>query len=109
MSEEMSVNLRIWRQKSCSSPGKFENYTVNNANPHMSFLELLDLLNEQLMKKGEQPVEFDSDCREGICGSCSMVIDGVPHGPSKGTATCQLHMRHYKDGDTIVVENWGIF
>lgn len=101
---KMSVNLKIWRQKSCSDQGKFVNYTVDNANSHMSFLELLDLLNEQLMKKGEDPVEFDSDCREGICGSCSMVIDGVAHGPTKESATCQLHMRHYKDGDNIVVE-----
>lgn len=101
---KMSVNLKVWRQKSSSDNGKFVNYTVDNANSHMSFLELLDLLNEQLIKKGEEPVEFDSDCREGICGSCSMVIDGVPHGPTKESATCQLHMRHYKDGDSIVVE-----
>jgi succinate dehydrogenase / fumarate reductase iron-sulfur subunit len=101
---KMSVNLKVWRQKSSSDQGKFVNYTVDNANSHMSFLELLDLLNEQLIKKGEEPVEFDNDCREGICGSCSMVIDGIAHGPTKESATCQLHMRHYKDGDTIVVE-----
>jgi succinate dehydrogenase / fumarate reductase iron-sulfur subunit len=101
---KMSLNLKVWRQKSSSDQGKFVNYTVDNANSHMSFLELLDLLNEQLIKKGEEPVEFDNDCREGICGSCSMVIDGVAHGPTKESATCQLHMRHYKDGDTIVVE-----
>lgn len=76
------------------------------ANPHMSFLEMMDVLNEQLIKAGEDPVEFDHDCREGICGSCNMMINGVPHGPLKGTATCQLHMRHYNEGDTIVVEPW---
>jgi succinate dehydrogenase / fumarate reductase iron-sulfur subunit len=101
---KMTINLRVWRQKSPSEQGKFVDYTVDNANSHMSFLELLDLLNEQLMKKGQEPIEFDNDCREGICGSCSMVINGIPHGPTKESATCQLHMRHYKDGDTIVVE-----
>jgi len=101
---KMTINLRVWRQKSPSEQGKFVDYTVDNVNSHMSFLELLDLLNEQLMKKGQEPIEFDNDCREGICGSCSMVINGIPHGPTKESATCQLHMRHYKDGDTIVVE-----
>lgn len=103
-SKKMKVNLRVWRQKDSKSKGEFVNYTVPDANPDMSFLELLDLLNEQLIKSGQTPIEFDNDCREGICGSCSMVIDGVPHGPMRGTATCQLHMRHYRDGDSIVVE-----
>lgn len=100
----MRINLKVWRQKNKDDKGKFVGYTVENANPDMSFLELLDLLNEQLIKKGEQPIEFDSDCREGICGSCGCVINGVPHGPWKATATCQLHMREYHNNDTIVVE-----
>lgn len=103
-SSKMKISLKIWRQKSCKDQGQFVNYTLDDVNPDMSFLEMIDLLNENLIKKGEEPVEFDSDCREGICGSCNMVIDGVPHGPSKGSATCQLHMRHYRDGDSIVVE-----
>lgn len=103
-SKKMKVNLKIWRQKSCKDTGKFVDYSIPDVNPDMSFLEMMDLLNEQLIKKGEEPVEFDSDCREGICGSCNMVIDGVPHGSMKGTATCQVHMRHYRDGDNIVVE-----
>ncbi|MFN8670889.1 MAG: succinate dehydrogenase/fumarate reductase iron-sulfur subunit [Candidatus Sericytochromatia bacterium] len=102
----MKINLKVWRQKSCKDQGKFVDYTIPEVNPDMSFLEMMDLLNEQLIKKGEEPVEFDNDCREGICGSCNMVIDGVPHGPMKGTATCQVHMRHYRDGDNIVVEPW---
>ena len=102
--KKMNINLRVWRQKDSKSKGKLVSYKVPDANPNMSFLELMDLLNEQLIKKGEEPVEFDSDCREGICGSCNMFIDGVAHGPMKGTATCQLHMRHYKNGDTVTVE-----
>lgn len=105
-SKRMKINLKVWRQKSCKDQGKFVDYTIPEVNPDMSFLEMMDLLNEQLIKKGEEPVEFDNDCREGICGSCNMVIDGVPHGPMKGTATCQVHMRHYRDGDNIVVEPW---
>jgi succinate dehydrogenase / fumarate reductase, iron-sulfur subunit len=100
----MRIKLKIWRQKNAHTPGRFVNYELDNANPHMSFLEMLDFLNEDLIAKGEEPVEFDSDCREGICGSCGVVIDGVAHGPWKGTATCQLHMRHYREGDTIVIE-----
>ncbi len=103
-SNKMVFHLRIWRQKDPQSPGKLTDYTVRDANPDMSFLELLDLLNESLIKKGEEPVEFDNDCREGICGSCGVMIDGVAHGPKKGTATCQLHMRHYQNGATITVE-----
>ncbi|MCC5926194.1 MAG: succinate dehydrogenase/fumarate reductase iron-sulfur subunit [Bacteroidetes bacterium] len=102
----MTINLRVWRQKNASTPGKLVDYKVDGVSEHMSFLEMFDHLNEQLMKKGEEPVEFDHDCREGICGSCNMVIDGQAHGPQKGTAACQLHMRHYNDGDTIVVEPW---
>lgn len=102
----MTINLRVWRQKNASTPGKLVDYKVDGVSEHMSFLEMFDHLNEQLMKKGEEPVEFDHDCREGICGSCNMVIDGQAHGPQKGTAACQLHMRHYNDGDTITVEPW---
>jgi succinate dehydrogenase / fumarate reductase iron-sulfur subunit len=99
----MNLTLKIWRQKSPKDKGRFETYKVK-ANPHMSFLEMLDVLNEELIAKKEEPVAFEHDCREGICGTCSMVIDGQPHGPNQGTTTCQLHMRHYNDGDTIVIE-----
>ncbi|NRA48660.1 MAG: succinate dehydrogenase/fumarate reductase iron-sulfur subunit [Phaeodactylibacter sp.] len=99
----MKLTLKIWRQKNVSTKGKFETYSVE-ATPHMSFLEMLDVLNEELISKKEEPVAFEHDCREGICGTCSMVINGEPHGPMEGTTTCQLHMRHYKDGDTIVIE-----
>ncbi len=102
----MTLNLRIWRQKDALSKGRLVDYRVENVSPHMSFLEMLDVLNENLIKKGEDPVEFDNDCREGICGMCSLVINGIAHGPWKGTATCQLHMRQYKDGDTITIEPW---
>ncbi|NNE70668.1 MAG: succinate dehydrogenase/fumarate reductase iron-sulfur subunit, partial [Rhodothermales bacterium] len=102
----MEIKLKVWRQKGPEDKGRFETYVVPDANPHMSFLELLDVLNEQLIKEGKDPVEFDHDCREGICGSCGVVVDGVAHGPQKRTACCQLHMRHYKDGDSIVVEPW---
>ncbi len=100
----MRIKLKIWRQKNAQTAGKFVNYELNNANPHMSFLEMLDFLNEDLIARGESPIEFDSDCREGICGSCGVVVDGIAHGPWKGAATCQLHMRHYSEGDTIVIE-----
>lgn len=106
MAESMNIKLKVWRQAGPKAQGRFETYIVPNANPHMSFLELLDVLNEQLIKSGKDPVEFDYDCREGICGSCGVVVDGVAHGPQRRTACCQLHMRHYKDGDTIVVEPW---
>ncbi|NOT37009.1 MAG: succinate dehydrogenase/fumarate reductase iron-sulfur subunit [Saprospiraceae bacterium] len=99
----MKLNLKVWRQKNNSSKGNLEKYQVE-ANEHMSFLEMMDVLNQQLLEKKEDPIAFDHDCREGICGSCSMVINGRPHGPNGGTTTCQLHMRHFKDGDTIVVE-----
>lgn len=102
--KKMTLHLRIWRQKDANSPGKLVSYTLNDVTPEMSFLEMLDVLNEHLVAKGEEPVEFDNDCREGICGMCSLVINGIPHGPEHATATCQLHMRHFKDGDTITIE-----
>jgi succinate dehydrogenase / fumarate reductase iron-sulfur subunit len=102
----MTIHLRVWRQTGPEEAGRLVDYTLDHVNPHMSFLEMLDVLNEQLMKRGEDPVEFDHDCREGICGSCGLVVNGVAHGPQHRTAVCQLHMRHYRDGDTIVVEPW---
>tara|TARA_B100000900_G_scaffold63823_1_gene49279 strand:+ start:1290 stop:2042 length:753 start_codon:yes stop_codon:yes gene_type:complete len=103
---DLKLTLNIWRQKSSDVSGKFESYEVDNLNTHMSFLEMLDVLNEKLVAKDKEPVAFDHDCREGICGMCSMVINGRPHGPMKGTTTCQLHMRHFKNGDTITIEPW---
>jgi succinate dehydrogenase / fumarate reductase, iron-sulfur subunit len=100
----MTINLKVWRQKNANEPGAFQDYKLNGVNEHMSFLEMLDVLNEQLIKEGKDPVEFDYDCREGICGSCNMVINGRAHGPKHLTAACQLHMREYNDGDTIVIE-----
>jgi len=100
---EMKLQLKIWRQKNSEAKGYFETYQVN-ASEHMSFLEMLDVLNEQLISEKKEPVVFEHDCREGICGACSMVINGRPHGPSKGTTTCQLHMRTFKSGDTITIE-----
>lgn len=102
---EMKINLKVWRQKNASDAGRFEEYAVK-ANPDMSFLEMFDVLNEQLIEDGKDPVAFDHDCREGICGMCSMFINGRPHGPKQGITTCQLHMRSFKDGDTVVVEPW---
>lgn len=99
-----SLKLKVWRQKDTASPGQLVDYELNHVNPNMSFLEMMDVLNAQLIKKGEDPVAFDHDCREGICGMCSMTINGNPHGPEKGTTVCQLHLRHFKNGDTIVVE-----
>lgn len=101
---DMTINLKIWRQKNTADSGRFEDYLLPGVNEHMSFLEMLDVLNEKLMKEGGDPVEFDHDCREGICGSCNMVINGRAHGPKHQTAACQLHMRNYNDGDTIVIE-----
>ena len=101
----MELKLKIWRQKGPDHAGFFEDHRVE-ANPHMSFLEMLDVLNEQLLDQGRDPIAFDHDCREGICGSCSMVVDGVAHGPRKATTVCQLHMRHYHEGDEIVIEPW---
>ena len=103
---DLKLTLNIWRQKSPDVSGKFESYEVDNLNTHMSFLEMLDVLNEKLVAEDKEPVAFDHDCREGICGMCSMVINGRPHGPMKGTTTCQLHMRHFKNGDIITIEPW---
>jgi len=103
---DLKLTLNIWRQESSVASGKFESYEVDNLNTHMSFLEMLDVLNEKLVAEDKEPVAFDHDCREGICGMCSMVINGRPHGPMKGTTTCQLHMRHFKNGDTITIEPW---
>lgn len=102
----MKIKLKVWRQKGPKDKGSIATYDVNNVSTHMSFLEMLDVLNEQLIEKGEDPVAFDHDCREGICGMCSMVINGQPHGPEGGTTACQLHMRSFKDGDEIFVEPW---
>lgn len=102
----MKLHLNIWRQASSAQSGQFVTYTVPNADPDMSFLELLDVLNEQLIHQGETPVEFDHDCREGICGSCGLMINGQAHGPQQQTATCQLYLRHFRDGDAITVEPW---
>jgi succinate dehydrogenase / fumarate reductase iron-sulfur subunit len=102
----MNLNLKVWRQKNKNTKGTFKMYRVENISSEMSFLEMFDVLNEQLIKDGENPVAFDHDCREGICGSCSMYINGKPHGPWQANTTCQLHMRAFKDGDTIVVEPW---
>ena len=99
----MKLNLKIWRQGG-KYKGELVNYTLADVSEHMSFLEMLDVLNEELVSKKEEPVAFEHDCREGICGTCSLVINGRPHGPWKGTTTCQLHMREYKDGDTVVIE-----
>ena len=102
----MDLNLKIWRQKNSVSKGKFVGYTVNNISPDSSFLEMLDVLNEELIKKNEDPVAFDHDCREGICGCCSLYINGRPHGPDELVTVCQLHMRKFKDGDVIIIEPW---
>ncbi|MBX2821900.1 MAG: succinate dehydrogenase/fumarate reductase iron-sulfur subunit [Rhodothermaceae bacterium] len=102
----MTIYLNVWRQEGPDKPGRFETYTVPDVSPDMSFLEMFDVLNEQLTLEGKEPVEFDHDCREGICGSCNMVINGQAHGPNARTATCQLHMRSFKDGDTLFVEPW---
>jgi len=100
----MRLNLKIWRQANPHVKGGFETYTLDNVSEHMSFLEMLDVLNDKLIREGKDPVAFEHDCREGICGSCGMVIDGRPHGPQKGTTTCQLHMRAFREGDTVTIE-----
>jgi len=102
----VKLHLRVWRQAGPEKPGKFVDYDLDGISPDMSFLEMLDTLNLKLVRQGEEAVEFEHDCREGICGSCSMMIDGNPHGPDRGTATCQLHMRRFADGATIHVEPW---
>ena len=104
--ENIEITLRIWRQNSYEENGKLVEYKLSNLNSHMSFLEMLDVLNEELINNNDDPVAFEHDCREGICGSCSMMINGEPHGPLKGTTVCQLHMFHFKNGDIITVEPW---
>jgi len=102
----MNLTLKIWRQKNKSDKGKIVEYPVSDISPEMSFLEMLDVVNDQLIEKGEEPIAFDHDCREGICGACSLYINGEAHGPGRGVTTCQLHMRSFKDGDTIHIEPW---
>lgn len=102
----MRFKLHVWRQKNASDSGRMTEYDAPDISEDMSFLEMLDLVNERLVEKGEEPIAFDHDCREGICGTCSLVINGKPHGPEKGTTACQLHMRHFRDGETIYIEPW---
>lgn len=102
----MDLTLFVWRQKDKDSQGRLEQYKAHDISPDMSFLEMLDVVNERLIKEGKEPIAFDHDCREGICGMCSQVINGIPHGPQEKTTVCQLHMRHFKDGDTIYIEPW---
>ena len=102
----MNLTLRVWRQAAPDAAGRMEDYAATGISPDMSFLEMLDVVNEGLLKKGQDPIAFDSDCREGICGTCGLMVNGVPHGPDRGTTVCQLHMRRFKDGDTIVIEPW---
>jgi len=102
----MTLTLRIWRQQNGDKSGKFVEYPVEDVSPDMSFLEMLDVLNENLTVRGEEPVAFEHDCREGICGSCGFLINGVPHGPRRGTTVCQLHLRFFKDGDFLTLEPW---
>jgi succinate dehydrogenase iron-sulfur subunit len=102
----MTIHLRVWRQAGPNQPGKLVPYTADDVSPDMSFLEMLDVVNEKLIASGQDPIAFDSDCREGICGACGLMINGVAHGPEPGTTTCQLHMRHFHDGDTVTIEPW---
>ena len=102
----MRLNLRIWRQSGPKAPGRLVDYVADGVNPDVSFLEMLDVVNDGLIRKGEEPIAFDSDCREGICGSCGLVVNGVPHGPERGGTVCQLHMRKFRDGETITIEPW---
>jgi succinate dehydrogenase / fumarate reductase iron-sulfur subunit len=103
---ELNLILHVWRQKDSKSPGGFQRYEAKDISTHMSFLEMLDVVNERLLEKGEEPIAFDHDCREGICGMCGMVINGIAHGPQAATTTCQLHMRHFHNGDEITIEPW---
>jgi succinate dehydrogenase / fumarate reductase, iron-sulfur subunit len=102
----MRIHLKVWRQAGPDAAGRLFAYTADQVSPDMSFLEMLDVVNESLIAKGEDPIAFESDCREGICGTCGFLVDGVPHGPDPGTTVCQLHMRRFKDGDTLVLEPW---
>jgi succinate dehydrogenase / fumarate reductase iron-sulfur subunit len=103
---EMTLNLLVWRQPGPDAPGRMVPYTARAVSPDMSFLEMLDVVNEDIIRRGEDPIAFDSDCREGICGTCGLVVNGIPHGPDRGATVCQLHMRRFKDGDTIAIEPW---
>src|SRR5580765_2272603 len=102
----MRINLRVWRQAGPAKPGKLVEYVAEDVSPDMSFLEMLDVVNEGLIAKGDDPIAFDSDCREGICGACGFLVGGIPHGPDPGTTVCQLHMRRFNDGDTLTLEPW---
>src|SRR5262245_29700810 len=102
----MRLNLKIWRQAGPTSAGRLVDYSADHVSPDMSFLEMLDVVNEELVRQGQDAIAFESDCREGICGMCSLVVNGIPHGPDRGTTVCQLHMRRFKDGDTITNEPW---
>jgi succinate dehydrogenase / fumarate reductase, iron-sulfur subunit len=102
----MRLKLRIWRQTGPTAPGRLEDYTAGDVSPDMSFLEMLDVVNEGLVRQGKDAIAFDSDCREGICGTCSLMVNGIAHGPDRGTTVCQLHMRRFKDGDSITIEPW---
>jgi succinate dehydrogenase / fumarate reductase iron-sulfur subunit len=106
VSKSINITLKVWRQQGANVRGRLETYQAGNISTDMSFLEMLDVVNEQLTLDGKEPIAFDHDCREGICGSCGAVVNGQPHGPEKGTTLCQLHMRHFSDGDTIVIEPW---
>src|SRR5919197_1619479 len=102
----MNLTLHVWRQKNAAAEGRLVTYAANNISPDISFLEMLDIVNEELIMKGEEPIAFDHDCREGICGSCGFMINGIAHGPERGTTVCPLHMRHLKDGDVLYLEPW---
>src|SRR5215207_10172894 len=102
----MDLLLRVWRQQNAQTPGRFAEYTARRILPEMSFLEMLDVVNEDLLARGDTPIAFDSDCREGICGTCGLVINGIPHGGQRTTAVCQVYMRHFHDGQTITIEPW---
>lgn len=102
----MNLTLKVWRQKEAKSPGRLAEYAATNIIPDMSFLEMLDVVNEELIARGDEPIAFDSDCREGICGTCALVINGIAHGGQRGTTVCQLHMRHFRDGQTVIIEPW---
>jgi len=106
MSKKLNLTLKVWRQDSAAASGRFETYPASGIDEDMSFLEMLDVVNEGLVESGGEPIAFDSDCREGICGTCSLVINGIPHGGRKGTTACQLHMRNFQDGQTITIEPW---
>ncbi|OGW95688.1 MAG: fumarate reductase [Omnitrophica WOR_2 bacterium GWA2_45_18] len=106
MDQKINLTLKVWRQKNARDSGHFETFQADNIDTAMSFLEMIDVVNEQLTKEGKEPIAFDHDCREGICGMCGAVVNGKPHGPLKGTTLCQLHMRHFKDKDVVVIEPW---